>query len=64
MFSKILVSVLILLQLSCNTTAAIVYTFQGKEERIYPYSGTVVALDRYIWGTHPPSRFQKVFGAY
>ncbi|MCL8266465.1 YceK/YidQ family lipoprotein [Leptospira weilii] len=60
MFSKILVSVLILLQLSCNTTAAIVYTFQGKE-KIYPYSGTVAALDRYIWGTHPPKPFSESF---
>ncbi len=60
MFFKIFVSVLILLQLSCNTTAAIVYTFQGKE-KIYPYSGTALALERFIWQTHPPKPFSKGF---
>lgn len=63
MFSKILVSVLILLQLSCNTTAAIVYTFQGKEKSIRIPGRWLLWI--VISGGHIPlSRFQKVFGAY
>ncbi|EMJ96364.1 YceK/YidQ family lipoprotein [Leptospira alstonii] len=60
MVFRIIVSVLIVLQLSCNTTAAIVHTFEGKE-KIYPYSGAALALERYIWETHPPKPFSKSF---
>lgn len=63
MFFKFILSVLIILQLSCNTTSTIVYTFEGKE-KIYPYSGVVLAFERLIWQTFPLSHFQKVFGTY
>lgn len=35
MFSKILLSVLIVLQFGCNTTAAIVYSFESKKKDIF-----------------------------
>ncbi|EKR80597.1 YceK/YidQ family lipoprotein [Leptospira interrogans] len=60
MFFKFILSVLIILQLSCNTTSAIVYTFKG-EEKIYPYSGAALAFERLIWQTCPPKPFSKSF---
>ncbi|MFA4795549.1 YceK/YidQ family lipoprotein [Leptospira kirschneri] len=60
MFIKFIVSVFIILQFSCNTTSAIVYTFKGKET-FYPYSGAVIAFERLIWETCPPKPFSKSF---
>ncbi len=63
MFFKFIVSILIIFQFSCNTTSAIIFTFEGKE-KIYPYSGAVLALERLIWETCPPKPFSKKFGIY
>ncbi|EKR72304.1 YceK/YidQ family lipoprotein [Leptospira noguchii] len=60
MFFKFIVSILIIFQFSCNTTSAIIYTFEGKE-KIYPYSGAVIAFERLIWETCPPKPFSKSF---
>ncbi|EMO25446.1 PF07119 family protein [Leptospira interrogans serovar Bataviae str. HAI135] len=57
---KFIVSILIIFQFSCNTTSAIIYTFEGKE-KIYPYSGAVIAFERLIWETCPPKPFSKSF---
>ncbi len=74
MFSKILVSVLIVLQFGCNTTAAIVYSFESKKEGYFsyivpfserkkegylPYFGVLYSIDRFIWETHPPKPFSS-----
>ncbi|WP_061246708.1 YceK/YidQ family lipoprotein [Leptospira noguchii] len=58
MFFKFIISILIIFQFSCNTTSAIIFTFEGKE-KIYPYSGAVLALERLIWETSPPKQFSK-----
>ncbi|AVV78540.1 hypothetical protein BWD13_13090 [Leptospira santarosai serovar Grippotyphosa] len=57
MFSKILLSVLIVLQFGCNTTAAIVYSFESKKKGYLPYSGISLSINRFIWETHPPKPF-------